>query len=38
LAMNARIENLFDKRYENVLNFQAPGRTVLIGARATAGF
>ena len=38
LAINARVENLFDKRYEDVLNFRAPGRTVLIGGRATAGF
>jgi vitamin B12 transporter len=38
LSINARIENLFDKRYEDVLNFKAPGRTVLIGGRASAGF
>ena len=38
LALNARIENLFDKRYEDVLNFRTPGRTVLIGGRASAGF
>jgi len=37
-AINARIENLFDRRYEDVLNFKAPGRTVLIGGRASAGF
>jgi vitamin B12 transporter len=38
LAITARIENLFDTRYEDVLNFKAPGRTILIGGRASAGF
>ena len=35
ITLNARLENVFDKRYEDVLNFAAPGRTILIGARAT---
>lgn len=38
LTLNARLENVFDKRYEDVLHFTAPGRTVLIGARATRLF
>jgi vitamin B12 transporter len=38
LVLNARVENLFDKRYQDVLNFAAPGRTVLVGARATTLF
>jgi vitamin B12 transporter len=38
LAINARLENLFDKHYEDVLHFKAPGRTILIGAKASAGF
>jgi vitamin B12 transporter len=38
LVLNARVENLFDKHYEDVLNFAAPGRTVLVGARATTLF
>ncbi|MFL5602329.1 MAG: TonB-dependent receptor plug domain-containing protein [Gemmatimonadaceae bacterium] len=38
LTFTARIENLFDRRYEDVLNFRAPGRAVLIGGRATAPF
>ena len=38
LSLNARIDNLFDKRYEDVLNFTSPRRTILIGGRATALF
>ncbi|HEU4748498.1 MAG TPA: TonB-dependent receptor, partial [Gemmatimonadaceae bacterium] len=38
LTLNARIENLFGERYEDVLNFAAPGRVVLVGARAVAVF
>jgi vitamin B12 transporter len=38
LTLNARIENAFDKRYEDVLHFAAPGRTILLGARATTLF
>ncbi len=38
LTLNARVENLFDKRYEDVLHFSAPGRVVLVGARAVALF
>lgn len=38
LAINARVENLFDKHYEDVLNFKAPGRVVLIGGRASSAF
>ncbi|HUF65257.1 MAG TPA: TonB-dependent receptor [Gemmatimonadaceae bacterium] len=34
LSLTARIENLFDKRHEEVLYYEAPGRTLLIGARA----
>ena len=37
-ALTARLDNVFDKRYEEVLNFAAPGRTVLIGGRASALF
>ena len=35
---NIGIDNLFDKRYEDVLNFTSPRRTILIGGRATALF
>lgn len=35
LALTARVENVFGKRYEDVLNFAAPGRVILIGARYT---
>jgi vitamin B12 transporter len=38
LAVNARVENLFDKHYEDVLKFKAPGRAILIGGRASAAF
>jgi len=33
LALTVRAENVFDKKYEDVLHFQAPGRVFLIGAR-----
>ena len=33
IALTARVENLFDKKYEDVLNFRTPGRTILLGAR-----
>jgi hypothetical protein len=29
---------VFDKRYEEVLHFASPGRTILIGGRASALF
>jgi vitamin B12 transporter len=38
LMLSARIENALDKRYEDVLHYEAPGRTILIGARATSFF
>jgi len=38
LILNARVENALNKRYEDVLHFAAPGRTVLIGARASTLF
>ena len=34
LSLTARIENLFDERYEEVLYYEAPGRTLLLGLRA----
>ena len=36
ITLSARLENVFDKRYQDVLNFAAPGRTILIGARASS--
>jgi vitamin B12 transporter len=38
LSLNARLENALDRRYEDVLHFPAPGRTLLIGARASTLF
>lgn len=35
LALTARVDNALDKRYEDVLHFPAPRRTVLIGGRLT---
>ncbi|MGI9091030.1 MAG: hypothetical protein ACR2GG_08005, partial [Gemmatimonadaceae bacterium] len=36
LGLTARVDNVLDKRYEDVLHFPAPRRTVLIGGRLTA--
>ena len=36
--LTSRIENVFGKKYEDVLHFRAPGRTILIGGRASAIF
>jgi vitamin B12 transporter len=38
ITLNARVENALNRRYQEVLNFAAPGRTVLIGARASTLF
>lgn len=38
LILTARVENLLNKRYEDVLHFAAPGRTILIGGRADTIF
>jgi vitamin B12 transporter len=38
LALNARLENVLNKRYEDALHFPAPGRTLLVGARASTLF
>ncbi len=38
LTLSARMENVLDKRYEDVLHYASPGRTILIGARATTLF
>jgi outer membrane cobalamin receptor len=38
LSLNARIDNLFDRRYEEVLHFATPRRTFFVGARASALF
>jgi vitamin B12 transporter len=34
-SLNARIDNLLDRRYEEVLHFATPRRTFFIGARAS---
>jgi vitamin B12 transporter len=37
-TLNARVDNVFDKRYDEVLNFTSPRRTILVGGRASALF
>ncbi len=36
LTLYVRAENLFDTRYQEIMNFAAPGRTVSLGMRASA--
>ena len=36
--LTARLENLFDRKYQEVLGFAAPGRAILIGGRAATMF
>lgn len=38
LTLNARLDNVFDKRYEDVFHFASPRRTILVGGRASALF
>jgi vitamin B12 transporter len=37
LSLTARVENTFNRAYQPVFGFDAPGRTVLVGARAAIG-
>ena len=37
-TLTARLENLFDRKYQEVLGFAAPRRAILIGGRALAMF
>ncbi len=38
LRLTARFENVLDKRYEEVLHYASPGRTVVLGGRITTLF
>ena len=38
VKLTARIENVLNKHYEDVLHYAAPGRTILVGARAATLF
>lgn len=38
LALNARVDNVFDRKYEDVLHFATPRRTFFVGARASTLF
>ena len=33
VALTARVDNVFDRRYQEVFNFDAPGRRILVGGR-----
>ncbi|MEX1186552.1 MAG: TonB-dependent receptor [Gemmatimonadaceae bacterium] len=37
LALTLRVDNLTDTRYQEVFNFEAPGRRILLGGRFEAG-
>lgn len=37
VALTLRVENALDEKYEAILNYRAPGRTLLVGARAEFG-
>lgn len=37
ITITARIENAFDRDYQSAFGYDAPGRRVLVGARATLG-
>ena len=37
VTLTGRIENAFDREYQSAFGFDAPGRRVLMGARATLG-
>lgn len=36
VALTARVANALDRHYQEIANFPAPGRTILVGARVTA--
>jgi vitamin B12 transporter len=36
-ALTLRAENLFDEHYQEVLGFDAPGRSLVVGVRVTLG-
>ncbi|MFN2636260.1 MAG: TonB-dependent receptor plug domain-containing protein [Gemmatimonadaceae bacterium] len=36
MSLETRVENVFNRRYEDVLHFPAPGRTVLVGGRISS--
>lgn len=36
IALTLRVDNIFDKEYQEVFNFAAPGRRVLVGGRIEA--
>lgn len=36
LALTVRVDNVFDKSYQEVFNFDAPGRRILVGGRVEA--
>jgi len=36
VSLTGRVDNLLDRRYQDVFNFPAPGRAILIGAKLSA--
>ena len=36
VSLTARVDNALDRRYQDVFNFPAPGRAILVGARLSA--
>ncbi|HUR92357.1 MAG TPA: TonB-dependent receptor, partial [Gemmatimonadaceae bacterium] len=36
IALTLRVDNIFDKRFQEVFNFDAPGRRILLGGRIEA--
>jgi outer membrane cobalamin receptor len=37
VTLTARVENALGRRYQSVFGYDAPGRVLLLGARATLG-
>ena len=37
VALTTRVENVFDRGYQSAFGFDAPGRRILVGMRATLG-
>ena len=37
VVLTARVENVFDREYQSAFGFDAPGRRILVGMRATLG-
>ena len=38
VSITGRLENAFDERYESIVGFRAPGRTLLVGGQVSLGW